>query len=78
MRERELGEEVTGVIAKLLDRLGDLVRRLAVRDSTGRDEAFGVARELLDPIVADAEAEILRRDVLELMRFVDDRGCTRG
>ena len=37
-----------------------------------------VARELLEPVVAHAEAEMLRGDVLELMRFVDDRAAAGG
>src|SRR5204863_1285454 len=50
---------------------------LAIDQSRG-DEPLQVARKLLDAIGARAEAEILRRDVLELMRFVDDRIAARG
>ena len=57
----------------------------AVRRRTSRsgscadaDGAVDVARELLDAVVADGEAEILRRHVLELVRFVDDRVAAGG
>ena len=38
-----------------------------------RQRAFGVAHELVDPVRAERHAEVLRDDVLELMRLVDDR-----
>ena len=77
MRERQLGEERLRVIAQPLDRLRDLVLRAPVLDAAGGDQPLDVARQLLDAVGADAEAEVLRRDVLELVRLVEDRAaCT--
>ena len=45
-------------------RIGNLLRR---------DRALDVARVVVEPVVADGAAEILRGDVLELVRFVHDR-----
>ena len=42
------------------------------------DEPLQVARKVLDAVIAHAEAEVLRRDVLELMRFVDNRVAASG
>ena len=44
---------------------------LAVVDRARGRQPLDVARELLQPIGADAEAEILGGDVLELVRFVE-------
>ncbi len=73
----ERSEESAGAIAQPLQRLGDGVAIGLTLDSARRDEAFDVARQVLESVVADREAEVLRRDVLELMGFVDDRDVTR-
>ena len=44
-----------------------------VAGRAGRDQPLAVAHELVEPVVAHRHAEILRRDVLELVRLVDDR-----
>ena len=75
--DRQLGEECLRVVAQPLDRLDNLVLGGAVLDAAGRDQPFDVARELLDAVGADVEAEILRRDVLELVRLVEDRSRER-
>ena len=36
------------------------------------DAAFDVAQQVVDAVVADRDAEVLRRHVLELMRLVED------
>ena len=77
MRERELGEEGARAIAQALDGLCDLVLRVSVLDAADRDQPFDVTGQILDPVVADAEPEVLRRDVLELVRFVEDRTADR-
>ena len=51
-------------------RLSARVRRSAHEFAAER--AIDVAREIVDAIVADGDAEVLRRDVLELVRLVDD------
>ncbi len=51
------------------------VAALAVGDQPRADGAVDVAHEILDAVAADREAEVLRRDVLELVRLVDDRVC---
>ena len=46
------------------------------RAGRGRRRAqrgLGVAHQVVDAVVADADAEVLRGDVLELVRFVDDQ-----
>ena len=48
------------------------------RDPASAPAALGVAREVFDAIVADGHAEVLRGDVLELVRFVQDRGGAVG
>ena len=66
------------MIAQPLDAFA--ISSCAVRSSTAPDaaSALDVARELLEAIGADAEAEVLRRDVLELVRLVDDRVAAGG
>src|SRR5204863_4514443 len=77
MGEREIAEEVARRVAQHLDGALDVIPRLSIVASAG-DEPLGVARELLDAIRADAQAEVLCRDVLELMRLVEDRAAARG
>ena len=79
VRERQLGEERARVVAQALDGLGDLVP-VAGRSSTppAATKPLDVARELLDAVGADAEAEVLRGDVFELVRFVEDRAAAGG
>ena len=57
--------------------LGDLVAGLAIGERLRRGQALGVARQILEPVVADRQAEILRRDVLELVRFVEHEVAAR-
>jgi hypothetical protein len=73
MREGELVEKGAGVIAKPVKRFADLVLCGPVLDG----EPFDVARELLDAIVADADAEVLGGDVFELVSFVE-HGTAEG
>ena len=40
--------------------------------------AVEIAGQRVDPVVADGAAEVLRRDVLELVRLVDDRALAAG
>ena len=41
------------------------------------DRALDVARVVIEPVVADRASEVLRRDVLELVRLVDDGVAAR-
>ena len=50
----------------------DLLAALAVGDEPRADGAVDVADEVVDAVVADREAEVLRRHVFELVRLVDD------
>jgi hypothetical protein len=49
---------------------------IVVLDLAEVEHAFGVAHEIGDAIVADRASEILRGDVFEVVRFVDDRVVT--
>ena len=73
MRERELAEERSRVIAQPLDGPGHLVRVAPAGDGAGSGEALDVPGQIFQPVVADRESEVLRRDILELMRLVDNR-----
>src|SRR5689334_4160028 len=77
MREGEIAEEAAGVIAQPLDRLLELrgIRKTGHRARL--DESLDVTRIVFEPIVADRESEVLSRDVLELMRLVDNGMATR-
>ena len=74
MREGELGEERPRVVAEPVEGLGEVVLRLPVLHG----EPLDIAGELLEAVVADAEPEVLRRDVLELMGLVEDDAATSG
>jgi len=78
MRERDLVEERRCVIAQTGDRFVDFRPVVRLFDRPRAGDFLDVARELLEPVVAHAEAEMLSGDVLELMRFVDDRAAARG
>jgi len=73
VRESQLRVEGPGAIAQTLDRFHQVVLHSLVGRHAGGRQAFDVTRQLLDPVVADAVAEILCRDLFQLMRFVDDR-----
>ena len=47
--------------------------RVPIGDQLRAERAVDVARQIVDAVVADRDAEVLRRDVLELVRLVDDR-----
>src|SRR5262245_55580051 len=66
------------MIAQPLDGALDLVSRMDVVDSPRREEALHISSKLLDAVGADAIPEVLRRDIFELMRFVENRTGTRG
>src|SRR2546422_2815180 len=78
MCEGEIAEKCARVVAQLLDRLGDVVPRAPVVADNRDERPFDVARELLDAVVAQAVAEVLRRNVLELMRLVENRAMAGG
>src|SRR4051812_18360535 len=61
------------MIAKAVHTLLDLVLGAAGFNGTTAEETLHVAREVFETIGADREAEILRRHVFQLVRFVDDR-----
>ena len=44
-----------------------------VGEKAGVQQPFRVAHEVFDADVAERDAEVLRGDILELVRFVDDR-----
>ncbi len=46
-----------------------------VAGRAGREHPLAITRQLVEPVVAHRHAEILRSDVFELMRFVDDRAA---
>src|SRR5436190_4021132 len=73
MRDRELREKCTRVVAESLDRSGDVVFGLAVVSDDSDERALDVTCEVLQTIRADRESKVLRRDVLDLMRFVENR-----
>ena len=77
MRDGKLGEEGAGVIAQPFDRLRDVVSRAAILSDDRDERSLDVARELLHPVRADAETEVLGRDVLDLVCFVEDGIVTR-
>src|SRR5436305_5363834 len=56
----------------MLDRLRDLGALLVVGKRRASGKPLDIAREILDSIRAHAVPEVLRRDVLELMRFVEN------
>ena len=49
------------------------VLRLARLERRGRQHALAIAHQIVDAIVAERDAEVLRRHVLELMRLVHDQ-----
>ena len=69
---------IARVIAQLIYGLGDLDRSCDPTRRPRRGKTLDVAREILDAVGADGKSEILRGDVLELMRFVDDGVVARG
>ena len=77
MRDGKLGEERAGVIAQPFDRLRDVVSRAAILSDDRDERSLDVARELLHPVRADAETEVLGRDVLDLVCFVEAGIVTR-
>ena len=78
MGERNVVEEGARVVAEPLDRMGNLVLGFAVAPDDGQQRPLDIARELLEPVIADAVSEVLRRDVLELMCLVDNRAMAVG
>src|SRR5947209_15900241 len=73
MSVRKVGEKSTRAIAQSIDGFRDLITIACLRDDSGGGEALDIAREFLDAVRADAEAEILGRDVFELVGFVQNR-----
>src|SRR5207248_8113393 len=78
VREREIAEERLRVLAQTLDGSADLAACLAIARCDDHQRSLDVARDFLEAVVADAVAEILSGDVLELVRFVDDRAVAIG
>ena len=64
------------VIVDARDRVADL--GIVILDHPEVQRALRVAHHIGDAVVADRDAEILRRDVFELMRLVDDRVVAVG
>ena len=73
MCEAQFQKKRAGVIAQAGDRLGDLVAILPALAGTRRRKPLDVAREVLEPIIADRKPEILGRDILQLMGLVHNR-----
>ena len=69
----ERAEEPPRVIPDVLDVALQIVGAIAIRQLPAGDRPIDIAREVVEPVVADREAEILGRDIFELVRFVDDR-----
>ena len=59
-----------GAILRTVERLAQIGRLLA--GEARADQHVAVARQLVEPVRAHRHAEVLRRDVLELVGFVDD------
>jgi hypothetical protein len=72
VRECDLREERARVVAEALNGLENPVAGLSIGGCAGRCEPLAIPREVFDPVVADRRAEVLRDDVLELVRFVED------
>ena len=67
------GEERARMIAHALGCGPQVVRSIRVGHQPRAERPVGVSREVVDPVVADRNPEVLRRDVLELMRLVQNR-----
>src|SRR4051794_13339638 len=65
-------EEQPRMIAHVLDVALQVVRAVRIRDKLRGNGPIDVTRQIVEPIVADRNAEVLRGDVFELVRFVDD------
>ena len=63
-------------VSRTIERVAQLGRPVA--RNAGRDQPLAVAHELVEPVIADRDTEILRGDVFELMRLVDDRIAAFG
>ena len=60
--------------SRIRDLVGtDLLDAIGVRHQPRAERPANVAGEIVDAVTADRQAEVLRGDVLELMRLVDDR-----
>ena len=66
-------EHHAGVVADARGIALQIARLLPVRHQVRAGGAVEIAGQRVDPVVADGAAEVLRGDVLELMRLVDDR-----
>src|SRR4051812_45517549 len=72
MRVSKVREERLSVIAQPLDRALDLVFGLPFVHRAGGKQSLDVTRQFLDTIGTGTDTKILGRDVLELMRLVQD------
>src|SRR5206468_10467499 len=77
MGEDQLVEEGAGAAAQTVDGLPGFVSGLALAVGDQRQRAFEVSREPFASIGADAVAEVLRGDVLELVGLVQNRAAAR-
>ncbi|MYK87623.1 MAG: hypothetical protein F4018_04345, partial [Acidobacteria bacterium] len=79
---RKRAEEEMGVAAHTVQQVQQLEhRRFLELDGRRRiacDESPAVVVQLVEPVVADGDPEVLRGHVFELMRFVDHRDRARG
>src|SRR5206468_12640185 len=78
MPECHRAEERPPAVAESFHRSRRLVTRFALVAGDDEQRPFDVARELLEPIGAGARAEVLRGDIFELVRFVEDGAVASG
>ncbi len=68
----ESGEESSRVLANPPRVVRDLIASLGVGHESRAKRLLDVAHQIIDAVTADRQAEVLGRDVLELVRLVDD------
>jgi hypothetical protein len=73
MGEGHVGEEGLRMRSQADGRLLDLVAVLRRLDGSRSREPVDVPAQVFDAVIADRDTEVLRRDVFELVGFVDDR-----